>query len=176
MRISKSDWSYLALDLVWSVSRRVGLGRVVSNYHRTRRRLSHPQPFTHAKTTIVSQHGCHLHLPWPSFLAAKGETHVGKHKKQEKKTRRTTLFLTVKKTTKTTFFCSLKWGLSRTRKTQKTKMTPFPKDVFSVFCFQEQKTILENSIQTCPKSFCKRIEGKTCSLLVQNKPRNLGVF
>ena len=47
-----------------------------------RRCLSHPQPFTHAKTIIVSQHGCHLHPPWPSFLATEGETtkpHVGKH-------------------------------------------------------------------------------------------------
>ena len=126
------------------------LYRVVPDHHRTRRRLSHPQPFTHAKTTIVSQHGYHLHPPWPSFLTTKGETHVGKHKKQEKKTRRTTLPLTVKKTIKTTFFCSLKWGLSRTRKTPKTKITPFPKHIFniffvfkhifSVFCFQKQKT------------------------------------
>ena len=39
-----------------------------------RRCLSHPQPFTHARTTIVIQHGCHLHSPQPSFLVAEGET------------------------------------------------------------------------------------------------------
>ena len=99
LRISKLDSSYLASNLARSVSRRVGLDRYFESCHHCflpcchallltafppvalpfkashgRRLLSHPQPFTHANTTIASQHGCHLHPPWPSLLAAEGET------------------------------------------------------------------------------------------------------
>ena len=48
------------------------------------------------------------------------------------------------------FFCSLKLGISRTRKTPKTKITSFSKHVFNLFCFQEHKTVLENNNQTDP--------------------------
>ena len=40
----------------------------------------------------------------------------------------------------------------RIQEIQKTKITSFPKHVFSVFCFQEHKTILGNSNQTGPQS------------------------
>ena len=46
---------------------------------------------------------------------------------------------------------SLKRGPLRTREIQKTKITHFPKHIFNVFCFQEQKTVLENSNQIGPK-------------------------
>ena len=38
----------------------------------------------------------------------------------------------------------------KTRETTKTKMTLSTKRVFGVFCFQEQKTVLENIKQTGP--------------------------
>ena len=38
----------------------------------------------------------------------------------------------------------------RTRETTKTKTTLSTKRVFGVFCFQEQKTVLENTKQTGP--------------------------
>ena len=37
-------------------------------------------------------------------------------------------------------------------KTTKTKTTLSTKRVFGVFCFQEQKTVLENTKQTDPKN------------------------
>ena len=37
-------------------------------------------------------------------------------------------------------------------KNTKNKNTPFPKHVFCVFCFQEQKTVIENNNQTRPKA------------------------
>ena len=46
-----------------------------------------------------------------------------------------------------------KSGFWEHRKHKKQKHTPYPKHVFSVFCFQEQKTVLENSNQTNPKFF-----------------------
>ena len=52
---------------------------------------------------------------------------------------------------KTTFCCSLNSTILRTRGTTKTKMTLSTKQVFGVFCFQEQKTVLENTKQTGPK-------------------------
>ena len=54
---------------------------------------------------------------------------------------------------KTTFCCSLHSAILRTRGTTKTKTTLPTKQVFGVFCFQEQKTILENIKQTGPKTF-----------------------
>ena len=50
----------------------------------------------------------------------------------------------------TFFFCSLKSVILRTRRTRKTRITFSTKQVFSVFCFQEQKTVLENINQTDP--------------------------
>ena len=41
----------------------------------------------------------------------------------------------------------------RTRGTTKTKMTLSTKQVFGVFCFQEQKTVLENTKQTAHSVF-----------------------
>ena len=55
-----------------------------------------------------------------------------------------------KKTRKTTFFCSLKSVILRTQRTRKTKTTFSTKQVFSIFCFQEQKTVLENTNQIGP--------------------------
>ena len=49
---------------------------------------------------------------------------------------------------KTTFCCSLNSVILRTRETTKTKTTLSTK---RVFCFQEQKTVLENTKQTGPK-------------------------
>ena len=51
---------------------------------------------------------------------------------------------------KTTFCCSLNSAILRTRGTTKTKTTLSTKQVFGVFCFQEQKTVLENTKQTGP--------------------------
>ena len=51
------------------------------------------------------------------------------------------------KTGKSTFFCSLKSAILRTLKTKTTFST---KQVFSIFCFQEQKTVLENTNQIGP--------------------------
>ena len=58
-----------------------------------------------------------------------------------------------KKTGKTTFCCSLNSAILRTWGTTKTKMTLSTKRVFGVFCFQEQKTVFENTKQTGPNSF-----------------------
>ena len=68
---------------------------------------------------------------------------VRKHKKKKKKIRRTICSLNNEKTIKISFYCSKESGLLRTRKTQKTKSIAFPKHIFSVFCFQEQKIIIE---------------------------------
>ena len=54
---------------------------------------------------------------------------------------------------KTTFCCSLNSVILRTRGTTKTKMTLSTKQVFGVFCFQEQKTVLENTKQIGPYTF-----------------------
>ena len=53
---------------------------------------------------------------------------------------------------KTPFFCSLKSAILRTQRTRKTKTTFLTKQVFSIFCFQEQKIVLENTNQTAPIS------------------------
>ena len=53
---------------------------------------------------------------------------------------------------KTPFYCYQKSGFWERRKHEKQKHTPFPKHVFCVFCFQEQKTFLENKNQTDPKA------------------------
>ena len=55
-----------------------------------------------------------------------------------------------KKTGKIIFFCSLKSVILRTRRIRKTKTIFSTKQVFSIFCFQEQKTVLENTNQTDP--------------------------
>ena len=54
------------------------------------------------------------------------------------------------KTGKIKFFCSLKSVILRTQRTRKTKITFSIKQVFSVFYFQEQKIVLENTNQTDP--------------------------
>ena len=125
LRISESDSSYLASDSARSVSRRIWLGRYFEPCHHSfppccnapsltaspplalpfkaphgRRRLSHPQPLTHAKTTMVSQHGCHLHPPWPSFRAAGGETTCRETQKTGEENGEQLFLEQVKKTTK----------------------------------------------------------------------------
>ena len=57
-----------------------------------------------------------------------------------------------KKMGKTPFFCSLKSAILRTQRTRKTKTTFLTRQVFSIFCFQEQKIVLENTNQTTPIS------------------------
>ena len=54
---------------------------------------------------------------------------------------------------KTTFCCSLNNVILRTRGATKTITTLLTKQVFGVFCFQEQKTVLENTKQTGPMFF-----------------------
>ena len=54
---------------------------------------------------------------------------------------------------KTIFFCFLKRAILRTQETIKTKTIPFIKHIFSIFCFQKHKMVLENNNQTNPKDF-----------------------
>ena len=68
-----------------------------------------------------------------SSLLLKYKKHLEKHKNNEEKTM------------KIYFYCSQRNGFSEYKK---QKYTPFPKQVFCVFCFQEQKTVLENRNQT----------------------------
>ena len=51
---------------------------------------------------------------------------------------------------KTTFCYYLNSAILRTWGTTKTKTTLSTKRVFDIFCFQEQKTVLENTKQTGP--------------------------
>ena len=39
------------------------------------------------------------------------------------------------------------------QETMKTKTIPFIKHIFSIFCFQKHKMVLENNNQTNPKDF-----------------------
>ena len=108
--------------------------------------LSHPQPFTHAKTTMVSQHGYHLHPPWPSFHVAEGETTCREtQKKQKKKTQRTTLPWTVKKTTKTTSFFLWKEASREHRKHKKQKSSLSQTCFQCLFVFKNKKRFLKTT-------------------------------
>ena len=51
------------------------------------------------------------------------------------------------KTMKTSFNYSQKVVFDNKENTKNQKHTPFPKQVFYVFCFQEHKTVLENRNQ-----------------------------
>ena len=80
---------------------------------------------------------------WNSPLY-KHKKQLRKHKKKEKKTRKTIYYLNSEKTIKTSFYYYQKNGFWKHGKYKKQKHIPFPKQVFCVFCFQEQKTVLEN--------------------------------
>ena len=92
----------------------------------------------------------------PSFRAIGDASTMLENRKcenREKKTRRIDDFfcsINSKKTGKTQFFCSLKSVILRTQRIKKTKIIFSTKQVFSIFCFQEQKTILENTNQIGP--------------------------
>ena len=81
----------------------------------------------------------------------KQKKQLGKHKKKEEKTRKTIYFLNNEKIMKISFYCYKKSGFREHGKHKKQKHIPFPKQVFCVFCFEEQKTFLENRNQTSPK-------------------------
>ena len=51
---------------------------------------------------------------------------------------------------KTSFNYSQKVVFDNKENTKNQKHTPFPKQVFYVFCFQKQKTVLENINQIDP--------------------------
>ena len=80
----------------------------------------------------------------------KHKKQLGKYKKKKEKTQKTIYSMNSEKTMKTSFYCSQKSGFWEHKKHKKQKHTPFPKQVFCVFCFQEQKTVLENKNQTSP--------------------------
>ena len=121
LRISKSDLSYLVSGLARSVLGRVWLDRLNEYFEpcnhsfppychvsslttsslvalsfkalHSRWHLSHPQPFTHAKTTMVSQHGCHLHPPCTLFRVVEGETTCRETQKNKRRKHEEQLFL-----------------------------------------------------------------------------------
>ena len=68
--------------------------------------------------------------------------------KTAKKTQKTIYSLNNEKTMKASFYCSQKSGFWEHRKHKKQKHTLFLEQVFCVFCFQEQKIVLENRNQT----------------------------
>ena len=63
---------------------------------------------------------------------------------KKKKTQKIIYFLNSEKTMKTSFYCYKKNGFLEHIK---QKHTPFPKQVFCVFWFQEWKTVLKNKNQ-----------------------------
>ena len=153
--------SYLASDLAQSVSRQVGLDRYFESCHHcfppychtpsltasppvalpfkaphNRRRLSHPQPFTHAKTTIVSQHGCHFH---PSFLVVEWETTCRKTQKIGEENMENNSSLNSEKNNQNSFFLfSEKKPLENTENT-KNKNHPISYTSFQCFLFSRTK-------------------------------------
>ena len=82
-------------------------------------------------------------MAWGGGVVVGWSSPLWKHKKKKEKIRRTICSLNSEKTIKTSFYCFQKIGFSEHRKHKKQKHTPFPKHVFSLFCFQEQKIVLE---------------------------------
>lgn len=181
LRISESDSSYLASDSARSVSRRIWLGRYFEPCHHSfppccnapsltaspplalpfkaphgRRRLSHPQPLTHAKTTMVSQHGCHLHPPWPSFRAAGGETTCRETQKTGEENMENNSSFNSDKNDQNYFFLFFEMRPLENTKNTKNKNHPLSQTHFQYFfCFQTHFQCFlfsrtENSNQTSP--------------------------
>ena len=78
-----------------------------------------------------------------------------KHKKKEEKTRKTICSLNSEKQWKYFFLIIKKVVFENTKNTKNKNTPPFPRQVFCIFYFQEQKTVFENMNQTEPKTLFK---------------------
>ena len=114
-------------------------------------RLSHPQPFTHAKTTMVNQHGCHLHPPWPSFHAVEGEITCRETQKTGEENTENNSSLNSEENNQNNFFLFSKKRPLENMGNTKNKNHPLSQIRFQCFLFSRTENGFENNNQTNPK-------------------------